>query len=521
MARQLLYGAAMKTLPVLILLLALPLAAAQAQETEPPDGTRISSALVSGLDLDRLSSGLREEIEKLTGTSVNRQALRDLAARIETEHPRYILAVRISQAPDGGARVVFVAARMPDEQREANINDRYTVEDVEIKGVPERNLSQALRDDLHALAGRPLDSDEADRLETRLKDALPGYEVSRRSVKGSQPGRIKLIFVANQAEWSRWLRFEPVTADAVFHSEQGWGANLPLSMSGRDFNVTPMIAIDDGDELIEEFSGFGIRAESRKLVTDRLGALFEWSTYDQTWRNPTLAAQALDPRIPPPYRNRMSVTPLLKFAVTSQVSVGGGVRITELDPLVEPGPSQMANAAIGWVSFSERSRPDSTYRQDFEAAFTVRAGTRTLESDLMYERYLGQANYLFRRGKQLVLASGMAGGISGEAPLFERFSLGDTRTLRGWDKYDIAPAGGNRVFHASFEYRYLGLGMFVDAGSVWDDGVDLKMRVSTGVTFNPGPVFFTVAFPVNTDEFRAMFMMGLRFPGPSVGIKKH
>jgi hypothetical protein len=63
--------------------------------------------------------------------------------------------------------------------------------------------------------------------------------------------------------------------------------------------------------------------------------------------------------------------------------------------------------------------------------------------------------------------------------------------------------------------------MFVDAGSVWDDGVDLKMRVSTGVTFNPGPVFFTVAFPVNTDEFRAMFMMGLRFPGPSVGIKKH
>src|SRR5262245_30861455 len=118
----------MKILPLLVLLVALPLAPARAQETEPPDGTRISSALVSGIDLDRLSSGLREEFEKLAGSPLNRQVLRDLAARIETEHPRYVVAVRVSQAPDGGARVVFVAARMPDEQREANINDRYTVE---------------------------------------------------------------------------------------------------------------------------------------------------------------------------------------------------------------------------------------------------------------------------------------------------------------------------------------------------------------------------------------------------------
>jgi predicted outer membrane protein len=521
MARLLLYGAAMKSLPLLILLLALPLAAAHAQESEPPDGTNISSALVSGLDLDRLSSGLREEIEKLAGSPLNRQALRDLAARIETEHPRYILAVRISQAPDGGARVVFVAARMPDEQREANINNRYTVEDVEIKGVPERDLSQALRDDLHALAGRPLDSDEADRLETRLKDALPGYEVSRRSVKGSQPGRIKLIFVAYQAEWARWLRFEPVDANAVYHSDQGWGATLPLGMGGRDIHVGAIIPIDNGDELIEEYSGFALRFETRKIVSDRFGVFFEWSTFDQTWRDPTLAAVALDPRIPPLYRNRMSVSPLMKFAITRQFSVGGGVRITELDPLVEPGPSQMANAAIGWVTFSERSRPRSVPRQDFEASLTFRAGTRALESDLVYDRYAAQADYQYRWGHHEVLASGLAGGISGDAPLFERFSLGDTSTLRGWDKYDIAPAGGDRMFHTSFEYRYRGLGMFLDVGSVWDKGADLKTRVSTGVTFHPGPVFFTVGFPVNTDEFRAVFMMGLRVPGLSAGIKKY
>jgi hypothetical protein len=508
----------MKILRLLILLLAAPLAAAHAQETEPPDGTRIVSALVSGLDVDRLSPGLREDINKLAGTPLNRQLLRELAARLEVEQPKYIAAVRVSPDPDG-ARVVFVVAPVLEQQREGDVNTRYVVEDVEFKGIPEGDLSQALRDDIRALVGKPLDSDVADRLESRLKSELPDHDVSRRTVRGSQRGQIKVIFSANRAEWSRWLRFEAFDANAVYHSDQGWGANMPMTILRPDFNVTAIIAMDIGDELIEEYSGFALRVESRKLVSERFGVFFEWSTFDQTWRDPTLASLALDPRIPAPYRNRMSVTPVLKFAITRQLSVGGGVRISELDSLVEPGPSQMANAAIGSVTFSERSRPGSGPRRDFEAAFTVRAGTRSLESDLVYERYLGQADYLYRRGRHEVRASGMAGGISGDAPLFERFSLGDSRTLRGWDKYDIAPTGGDRVFHTSVEYQYHALGMFLDVGSVWDHGADSKLRVSTGVTFNPGPVFFTLGFPVNTDEFRAVFMMGLRFQTP--WIKKY
>ena len=512
----------MKILSLFIALLAIARPAAAAQETEPPDGTRIVSALVSGLDLNRLSPGLREDIGKVAGTALNRQLLRDLAARIETEHPRYIAGVRVSQDPAGGARVVFVVAPLLDRQREADINSRYVVEEVDLRGVPERDLNQALRDDLHGLEGRPLDSEEADRLETRLREALPDYEIRRRSVRGSQPGRIRLIYDAQRAEWTRWLRFEPIEMNTIFHSDQGWGANLPLSISGGDVHVNPIFAIDNGDDLIEEYSGFALRVETRKLVTERLGAFIEWSTFDQTWRDPTLAALALDPGIPAPYRNRMTFTPLLKFAITQQVSVGGGVSITELDPLVESdNNSQMANAAIASVSFSERSRRGAGPRQDFEAAFTLRAGVAALQSDLVYERYIGEAQYLYRWPHHEVRVSGMAGGISGAAPLFERFTLGDSRTLRGWDKYDIAPAGGNRMFHASLEYQYRGFGMFVDAGSVWDKGADRRMRVSTGVTFNPGPVFFTVGFPINTDEFRAVFTMGFRFPSPSLGIRKH
>jgi outer membrane protein assembly factor BamA len=115
----------------------------------------------------------------------------------------------------------------------------------------------------------------------------------------------------------------------------------------------------------------------------------------------------------------------------------------------------------------------------------------------------------------------MGGRLSGDAPLFERFALGDSRTLRGWNKYDIAPIGGDRMFHASLEYGFRALGLFVDAGSVWDTGTDRRIRFSTGLTATPGPTFFTVGFPLNTDEFGAVFTMGVRFGGPAVGIRKY
>ena len=77
------------------------------------------------------------------------------------------------------------------------------------------------------------------------------------------------------------------------------------------------------------------------------------------------------------------------------------------------------------------------------------------------------------------------------------------------------------MFHTSLQYTYRNAGVFLDAGSVWDDVAERKMRVSTGITFSPGPAFFTIGFPLNTDEFGAVVTMGVRFSGPSVGIRKY
>jgi hypothetical protein len=498
----------MKRLRLLAALLVMPLLTASAQVTEAPEGATISSAQVSGLDLARLSPGLQKDIAALAGKPLVRETLRLLAARIEAEQPRFVAAVRAVLDLDGEVRVVFVVARIRDS--EANINTRYIVESVEIKGVPEADVSKQLRDDLQRLVGRRLDSDEAEQLETRLKESLPDYDVRRRIRRGSQQGHIRLVFELSRSESTRWLHFEPLKSKFLYHSDQGWGGYLDLPIGGRDVRVTPSFAIDNRDDLIEEYSGFGIRLETRKIGTERLGASLEWSTFDQTWQSTTLAAIDVAPGIPAAYEQRSTVASLVTFALTRHFGVSAGVSISELEPLSMSPESQMANAAIASIGYEQRWKQTSGSSHDIEARFAVRAASDALESDLVYTRYFGNGSYWYRWAKHTVLASGMAGTLSGEAPLFERFSLGDSTTLRGWNKYDIAPAGGDRMFHASLEYRYGGLALFLDAGSVWDHDTNARIRVATGVGFHSGPVFVS-SFPLNTDDLSAVFTMGIRF----------
>ena len=507
----------MRTL--LITLLALASQAALAQQSPVPEGAVIASVEVSGFDVGRLSPGLREEIRTLAGTPLRQERLNELAARIEAERPGYVAAGRAVMDPGGQVRVIIVVGRPHERDPEENVNARYVVERVEITGVPDSELTQAVRDDLQTLVDKRLDSDEAEQVEQRLRQALPRYDVRRRIIRGSEPGRIRLVYHALRSEQSRWLRFEPLRSDLIFHSDQGWGSNLNLFIGGRDLRFTPMVAIDNGDELIEEYSGFGLRFETRHLGTERLGASLEWSSLDQTWRDATLEALALNPQVARPYKERSTIAPLLKFAITPEITVAAGVSISELDALPPAAGSQMANAAVASITFGRRRKAVADAAHYVLASFGVRAGSGELESDLVYKRYLGQSAYRYGWGQHSVLVTAMAGGITGDAPLFERFALGDSNTLRGWDKYDIAPAGGDRMFHSSLEYRYRGLAVFLDVGSVWDEASQRRVRVSTGLGLHAGPAFVTVGFPLNADNLSAVFSMGLRLRG-GVGVQR-
>jgi hypothetical protein len=502
---------------LVLALLALPLTAL-AQPTDPPDGAIVASAQVSGFDLGRLSPGLQEDIARLAGGPLDRARLTELATRIEEEQPRYVAAVRVVSVPPDTTRVVFVVALMRDQDRRGDANARYLIERADIRGISDDDVASDLSAEVLTLVGKPLGSEDVDQVEAKVRAAFPDYDVSRRVTRGRRSREIRLSFILTLRDSARWLRFNPTTSSLLYHSDQGWGTLMDLSLGWRDFRVTPIFAIDHGDDLIEEYSGIGVRLESRRLGTRRLGASFEWTSFDQDWEEATLAALAVNPQIPGLYDERSTITPLVNFAITRQLSVGGGVAITELEPFADVGASQMANAYVFQVRFDNRWEQGRTDHA-IDSQFVVRDAADSLESDFAYTRYLGQAWYSYRRSKHTVVASGMAGAIDGAAPLFERFSLGDSRTLRGWNKYDIAPAGGDRVFHASLEYRFHGFGFFLDSGSVWDNGADARVRVAAGFGYSNDPFFMTVGFPLNTDDVRAVFMTGIRFGGP--GSRKY
>ncbi len=111
-------AAGMRTLGLLITLLAASPQAATDQKVVVPEGTVITSAQVTGFDIDRLSPGLRQEIRGLAGTPLKQQRLDELAARIEAERPRYVAAVRAVMDPDGQARVFFVMGRQAGPDRD-------------------------------------------------------------------------------------------------------------------------------------------------------------------------------------------------------------------------------------------------------------------------------------------------------------------------------------------------------------------------------------------------------------------
>lgn len=500
----------MRTLGLLLALLCLPFPPVHGQEADAPEGAVIESAEVSGIDRDQLSPGLRQDIDALKGTPLDRARTGALAARIEEERPEVVTAVRAVARPNGDARVVFLVARISDDTDLAeNINARYAVEGVEIAGVPESDVSQALRDRLQSLVGRPLDTQAADEMSDSLRAELPGHEVKRRIARGTARGQIRVVFEITTIEIP-WIRFTPSRSKIVYHEVQHWSVVTDIPIGNRDHRFGLGLVWANNDDLIEEYSGFRLKVESRKLGTERLGASMEFSRFNQTWQDATLAALALDASIPEAYRTRLTVDPTVTFAFTPNVRVSGGASISDLESLSASPNSQMANAWVAGVG-GDQQWLDSGNDHRVEGGYQLRAAAGALGSDLVYKRHTGQARYAYKRGRSAILAGLSLGYITGQAPLFERFTLGDSSTLRGWNKFDLAPAGGDRMWHQSLEYRYRAGAVFLDAGSVWNPGTANQARLSAGFGLHTDHLFLTAGFPLNADGKGVMFMAGVRF----------
>ena len=525
----------MRTLLLALLLLAVSATVTRAQSPvlplqRAPEGATIGIADVSGLPIDQLSPGLRDEINALVGMPLRGERLEALAMRIEGEKTDMIVAVRRTLLPDGGARVTFVVAHLTDDpELLANINSRYIIESATFAGIAEDQIKPDVLTQVKAVVGGKLEAKEGDRLVDLLNTSLPGYTVKRRFERGTEPGQLKLIFDVIKNPPPPWIRFRPSQSKIVYHAYQGWSAALDLPIEAKsdnaswfsDFKFTFGFSIADEDELIEQDSGFRVAVENRHVFTRRLGAALHFSRDYASWRDATLSAVASHPAIPTVYDNRWTVEPVLTFAFSPHVRVAGGFSATTLepfepelesffDPVLLTGTSRQVNAAHGAVSY-DQSWTTSGMTHEVAAAYDIRSASSSVGSDLDYTRHEITASYRYRQGRQAVSAEWMGGQAHGEVPLFERFSLGDTRTLRGWNKFDLAPAGGTRAFYQSLEYSYRGFALFLDAGSVWDAPGSASTKFSTGFGYHAKNVFLTLGIPLASDEGNVSFMMGVRF----------
>jgi outer membrane translocation and assembly module TamA len=108
-----------------------------------------------------------------------------------------------------------------------------------------------------------------------------------------------------------------------------------------------------------------------------------------------------------------------------------------------------------------------------------------------------------------VIDNAWGGYISGKAPLSDRFVLGNAEYLRGWNKYEIDPLGGNRALYNSVEYHYGPLLAFYDAGAIWDESQPIVVRHSVGLGLRESVFSLAVAIPMRSGHIEPIFMMGI------------
>jgi hypothetical protein len=520
-----------KLIPILLLIFSAVGLSQQPQQQPaavvPP--LTIESVAISGIPDSRLSPELRADIQKLVNQTFNAAAVAMLAEGIQIELPEYVAAVTTppGSQPDR-VRVVLVVAKISDnDQLKTNINSRYIVDAVEVSGSYKARISDGLNKDLQSMVGKNLDNKRADELRDRiLKENTPEDEpdavfITRKLRRSESPQHMKIIYEVSKRSGSNYgINFS--NNGGSYHSRQGFrppDANMNASWQFIPGRFRFFIS-NDPNLLIERFAGWTAvyTAGSR---TVRFNAAY--TSFRAQWKENTLQAAA-QTGAPGLYRLRDTIDTNVRVTLPQRVKFTGGVELIELQMQSPVAGFQKSRLLKGTLE-GNHSTPrleSGTVPHTFKWSYGIRTGTRELGSDLVYTRHEVTAEYTYAQtSKSYFTASFLAGKATGNAPMFERFSLGNVTRLRGWNKYEINPLGGNRVLYGSGSYTYRFITGFYDVGSVWEGGNTSITRQSVGFTLSQSGckgtervsplcwVSITVGFPIHSGGARPSLILGL------------
>ena len=392
-------------------------------------------------------------------------------------------------------------------QTEVNVNSKYTVERVDITGGSKNQVSRGLREDLESLVGQHVNPETLERLARRIRSELRARLVSHKITRGSEPEKVAILF---EVKGRRPMKGSDLSlTKGVYHAKQGWSGALDAKIAVGDglFNFG---ILSDGDELIERFAGLRAGYEHRSAGTDRLRVGFQFSSFHQQWQWQTLEGLAATPDVPGIYRTRQDFAPTATVALAGPLTLSVGTSFQRFQTQFPAAHTQAANAVTTTLRYAQRLEDFRGDKHELEAGYSLRAATRTFDTDYVYARHLATAKYTYRRNRQQVALRFQGGHISGQPPLFERFVLGNISTLRGWNKFELAPLGATRVAHGSLEYGYHGCRVFYDTGALWDKGRGGEVKHSIGLGYGDGDGFFlALAFPVRSGRAQPIFSIGV------------
>ncbi|HUB80952.1 MAG TPA: BamA/TamA family outer membrane protein [Bryobacteraceae bacterium] len=394
-----------------------------------------------------------------------------------------------------------------------NVNARYTVETVILSGKgwttdlqseTTNKISTGLLHDLTSLIGHKLNPSHLDSLAQSLKKELSAREVIHRIVRGDVPEEVRVEFEVRPARAGLAMNVNQF----LYNSKQGFSGSGEAALTTGP-QVFALGLVSNADWLPERFSGIVARYEDRSVGTDRLSFKFEAETFHTQWNQATTAAMSTNPLdVPDLYRARQAFQPTATVVLFRPLTLTVGARIERFEGQGPAGPITAADAAIADLHYHQTLEGAGT-QQDFDADCSLHSATRTLNTDYVYSLRTAGVRYQYRHGKQVILENAWGGYISGLAPLSDRFVLGNAEYLRGWNKYEIDPLGGNRVISNSVEYHYGPLQAFYDMGAIWDESQPIVARHSVGLGLRESVFSLAVAIPIRAGHVEPIFMMGI------------
>jgi hypothetical protein len=452
----------------------------------------VETVEVKGLERSRYSNAIHEEMQKMVGQRLDNKLVEDLRGRLVSEFGEdYFVNQKIERGsmPEH-VKVVFDVERAPflfritlgrfsagytKPQRE-----RDTVESVEVEGIPRSQVSDSLYTELQAMVGKQVDQLEMDHLLEKLKMELKeDYSVDTHLRGGTQANQAKVVY---EVERVPWLPYRTPRDTFAYHQKQG----ITVVCCGDDFisKYTTLGVAFDGDSLTERYKGFSFGLEARELGSRRFGARVQFDSFGVQWKDPTRRAMAAAPSVPALYRSRRALSPSVAFAFNRHVYVTAGANLVELEMEGATSHWRSAHAGVASVRYDGNTIARGNSKYEFVGGYEVRTGARNIGSSFSYTRHAFDHLSTAKVGRHTLKLSLLGGRITGNAPLFERFSLGNSRTLRGFNKYDIDPLGGDHVWHYSAEYRFKAFGVFLDQGAVWGEGLARETRQTVGFTLD-------------------------------------